>query len=294
MMLFGEKYPDPCRMVSMGDFSKELCGGTHLANTGDVGVMEIKSDSGLSAGTRRIEVFTGTKAEERRQKIIAEANRCAELLGCSVDELPQQTRELFDHVKLLKKHLDSGKSDIPRREKKNQGESNELEYEQIRSRLKQAALASNSDLFDTAMRIENAIKEISKLEDQISQLESSGGVSVDDLIGRATESQGVKVIAAEIPGGNPNLLRSTIDQIRKKTSPVAVLLAAVTGESKVLLVAGISKELVEQGASAGNWIKKVAPVVGGGGGGKPDMAQAGGKDPSKISEALEFAVSNFN
>ena len=143
------------------------------------------------------------------------------------------------------------------------------------------------------MRIENAKKEIEKLNSQISELESSGGVSVDDLIENSVDQDGVKIITAEIPGGNPNLLRSTIDQIRKKTSPVAVLLAAATGESKVLLVAGISQELVDSGSSAGNWIKEIAPIVGGGGGGKPDMAQAGGKIPEKIGEALEFAKSCF-
>ena len=128
-----------------------------------------------------------------------------------------------------------------------------------------------------------------KLESQLKQLESAGGTSPDDLIKNAVEVSGIQVICADLPGGNPNLMRGTIDQIRKKIGPVAVMLAAAQGDSKVLLVAGISKELVERGMSAGNWVKEVAPVVGGGGGGKPDMAQAGGKDPTKIGEALEKA-----
>ena len=293
MMLFGEKYPDPCRMVSMGEFSKELCGGTHLDSTADIQLMEIKGDSGLAAGTRRIEVFTGNKASERRKKIVEEADRCAELLGCNIDNLPEQTRALFDHVRKLKKQVDSGKPGVPMLEQPNRSKESELEFVDIRSRLRKAAVEANSDLFDTAMRIENAKKEIEKLNSQISELESSGGVSVDDLIENSVDQDGVKIITAEIPGGNPNLLRSTIDQIRKKTSPVAVLLAAATGESKVLLVAGISQELVDSGSSAGNWIKEIAPIVGGGGGGKPDMAQAGGKIPEKIGEALEFAKSCF-
>ena len=93
----------------------------------------------------------------------------------------------------------------------------------------------------------------------------------------------------EIPGGNTNLMRQLIDQIRKKVDSSAVLLAASQGDSKVTLVAGVSRDLVEQGASVGNWVKEVAPVVGGGGGGKPDMAQAGGKDPAKLPEAFEKA-----
>lgn len=289
MMLFGEKYPDPCRMVSMGEFSKELCGGTHLDSTADVGLMEIKSETGLAAGTRRIEVFTGEKAQQQRQKIVDQAHRCAELLGCCISDLPACTQELFEHVKKLKKQLDAGKPGIPKQTAKESAQESELPFVEIRSKLREAALVSNSELFDTALRVENAKKEIGKLEEQLSKLESSGGVSADDLIASATDQDGIKVIAAEIPGGNPNLMRSTIDQIRKKTSPVAVLLAAATGESKVLLVAGISNELVDQGYSAGNWIKAIAPIVGGGGGGKPDMAQAGGKNPEKISEALESA-----
>ena len=118
---------------------------------------------------------------------------------------------------------------------------------------------------------------------------SAGGISVDELIAGASESAGIQIITAEIPGGNPNLMRSIIDQIRKKIGPVAILLAAATGESKVILVAGISRELVAKGLSAGEWVKNVAPVVGGGGGGKPDMAQAGGKNPAKIPEAMEVA-----
>ena len=148
-------------------------------------------------------------------------------------------------------------------------------------------------MFDTALRIENAQAEIRRLDEQLQKLESSGGVSADDLIQQAVEERGIRIITAEIPGGNPNLLRNTIDQIRKKTGPVAILLASALGESKVLLVAGISRELVEQGYSAGNWIKTVAPIVGGGGGGKPDMAQAGGKHPQKINQALAAARSEF-
>jgi alanyl-tRNA synthetase len=94
------------------------------------------------------------------------------------------------------------------------------------------------------------------------------------------------VVVAEAPGANANLMRQLIDQIRKKTSPTAIFLATTEGPDKVVLVAGVSRELVEKGISAGNWVRDVAPVVGGGGGGKPDLAQAGGKQPEKLPEAL--------
>ena len=289
MMLFGEKYPDPCRMVSMGDFSKELCGGTHASNTSEIGLMAIKSDSNQSAGTRRIEVLTGAAAEAYQNQIIDDVNKCAELLNCDVRNVPEQTQLLIARSKQLKKQLDSGKSEIPSPISSSRANSEKLNFIESKKILRETARAINVDIFDAVSRIDSAQAEVEKLESQLKQLESAGGTSPDDLIKNAVEVSGILVICADLPGGNPNLMRGTIDQIRKKIGPVAVMLAAAQGDSKVLLVAGISKELVERGMSAGNWVKEVAPVVGGGGGGKPDMAQAGGKDPTKIGEALEKA-----
>jgi len=289
MMLFGEKYPDPCRMVSMGDFSKELCGGTHASNTSEIGLMAIKSDSNQSAGTRRIEVLTGAAAEAYQNQIIDDVNKCAELLNCDVRNVPEQTQLLIARSKQLKKQLDSGKSEIPSPISSSRANSEKLNFIESKKILRETARAINVDIFDAVSRIDSAQAEVEKLESQLKQLESAGGTSPDDLIKNAVEVSGIQVICADLPGGNPNLMRGTIDQIRKKIGPVAVMLAAAQGDSKVLLVAGISKELVERGMSAGNWVKEVAPVVGGGGGGKPDMAQAGGKDPTKIGEALEKA-----
>ena len=291
MMLFGEKYPDPCRMVSMGDFSKELCGGTHLTNTGDVGLMEITSDSNLSAGTRRILVMTGDRAKARRKQIEEHARKSARLLNCSIIDLEPVVRALIEKSKLLRKLVDSGKPDsVDSSDTAPEDAGNELDFSQVRASLRRAARLFNVDIFDVVSRIESIQAEIKKLESQLQKLESSGGVSADELIEQAVVVGGIKVVTAEIPGGNPNLMRTTIDQIRKKASPAAVLLAAAMGDSKVILVAGLSKDLVEKGLSAGNWVKEIAPVVGGGGGGKPDMAQAGGKQPEKISEATEKAI----
>lgn len=289
MMLFGEKYPDPCRMISMGEFSRELCGGTHLDNTGDVGPLEIRSDSKLAAGVRRIEVFTGERAKNQRKQIRASAEKAAELLQCDIAKLPDAVQSMIDHSKHLKKQLDTGKREITEPEASPKVKNQTLDFPQLRQTLKDAARRLNVDIFDVVPRIENTQIDIQKLELQLSKIGSAGGISVDELIAGASESAGIQIITAEIPGGNPNLMRSTIDQIRKKVGPVAILLAAATGESKVILVAGISRELVAKGLSAGEWVKNVAPVVGGGGGGKPDMAQAGGKNPAKIPEAMEAA-----
>ena len=114
-------------------------------------------------------------------------------------------------------------------------------------------------------------------------------LSADALIERGEVVDGVHVVVCETPGANPNLMRQWIDQIRKKTDQAAIFLAAVQGEDKVLLVAGLSRTLVDRGLSAGNWVKDVAAVVGGGGGGRPDLAQAGGKQPEQLPAALEKA-----
>jgi alanyl-tRNA synthetase len=121
-------------------------------------------------------------------------------------------------------------------------------------------------------------------------LASSGHISADALLQSSKQVAGVAVIAVETPGATPNLMRQWIDQIRQKsTTPTAILFASKAGEDKVLLVAGISRELVARGLSAGKWISEVAPIVGGGGGGKSDLAQAGGKLPDKIPDALQRA-----
>ena len=226
MMLFGEKYPDVVRMVSMGDFSKELCGGTHLDNTGQVGLFKLVSEESVSAGTRRITALTGRGALEHvrsREHLLREASSA---LRVPVDELPGRVAALAKEVRELKKQLSSG-----------------------------------------PMR---------------------GGQTADQLLEEATDVGGVKVIAAEIPGGTADSFRQMIDQLRKKVDPLAVMLTSRT-EDKVLLVAGITRSLQDRKVSAGDWVKASAKLVDGGGGGRPDMAQAGGKLPEKLPDALAEA-----
>ena len=131
--------------------------------------------------------------------------------------------------------------------------------------------------------------EVASLNEQLRAMSETEQVTADDLIGMAEEVSGVKLIVQNLPNSNPNLLRQLIDQVRKKTEPVALFLATTQGMDKVILVAGVSRSLVEKKVSAGNWVKEIAPMVGGGGGGKPDLAQAGGKQPENIKPALEAA-----
>ena len=118
---------------------------------------------------------------------------------------------------------------------------------------------------------------------------AAGDLSADSLLETASKIGDASIVIQEIPGGNPNLMRQLIDQIRKKVEPSAVFLTTAQSDSKVMLVAGVSRDLVDKGISAGNWVKAVAPLVGGGGGGKPDMAQAGGKDASALPDAMQAA-----
>ncbi|MFN0053498.1 MAG: alanine--tRNA ligase [Planctomycetales bacterium] len=227
--LFGEKYPDRVRVVTMGDFSRELCGGTHLSNTGQVGLCKIIGEESVAAGTRRITALTGAKALEKIRH----------------DE--QLLIELAQVVK------------APRVE-------------------------------DLPHRVAALVEEVRTLKQSLSKLNTQAAVGlVDELAARATDVGGVKVITHLIEGGDADQLRALIDQLRRKVSPLAVLLGT-GGDGKVLLIAGLSKELIERGLNAVDWVKAAAKVVGGGGGGRPDLAQAGGKHPDKLPQALVEAV----
>lgn len=225
MMLFGEKYPDIVRMVTMDGKSRELCGGTHVSSTGQIGMVRVIGEESVSAGTRRVTAVTGHRAVERfrqAENVLAEA---ASALKVPVAELPFRLATVVKELKDLKK---------------SKGPS------------------SNTVL------------------------------SVDDLLAAATDIAGTRVVVADAHGSDAAAMRQCIDQLRRKGSPIAVLLGTAEGE-KVTLVAGISRELEALGLSAGNWIKDAATIVGGKGGGKPDLAQAGGKLVDKLPEALATA-----
>jgi alanyl-tRNA synthetase len=295
MMLFGEKYPDPVRMVSMGQFSKELCGGTHLTNTKEVGQFEIVSEEGVSAGTRRIVALTGTKAAERVKLTEAALVGAAAVLGVSPMEVPEAAGALSARARELRKQVMGGgggagvgaaKPQAPGKVVRGGSSSG---YEQVKRALAETGRLLSVALLEVPQRLRALHDDVVALERQLSERAAAGPLSGDVLLETAENVDGVTVVVTELPGVDPNLMRQLIDQVRVKSSPAAVLLATRQGDDKVTLVAGISKELQSRKLSAGDWIRPVAAAVGGGGGGRPDLAQAGGKNPEKLSEALKLA-----
>ena len=224
MALFGEKYDQKVRVVSMGEFSKELCGGTHVSNTGSIMLFKILSESGIAAGVRRIEALTGKGVlayYRRQEEILMEA---AKALKANVSEVPEKITHLQSEYKAL-----------------------QSENESLKSKLAQGALGNVMD--------------------------------------QVVEVKGVKLLAAKVEGVDMNGLRDLGDQLKEKLGEGVVVLAAVN-QGKVNLLAMATEEAQKAGAHAGNLIKSVASIVGGGGGGRPNMAQAGGKNPEKASEAV--------
>ncbi|MDW7673158.1 MAG: alanine--tRNA ligase [Bacillota bacterium] len=226
--LFGEKYGDIVRVVKMGDHSIELCGGTHLNNTSQVGVFRIVSESGIGAGLRRIEALTGKGAlayfKEEQQAL----KGCAAMLKTPVAEVSDKVEALLTELK-----------------------AKEKEIEHLKGKL------------------------------AISQ--------VDQLLEQAVEIKGIKLLSVETQAATMDDLRAMADLLRDKLASGIVLVGAVS-QDKVNLVAMATKDVIAQGVHAGNLIKATAQIVGGGGGGRPDMAQAGGKVPEKLKEALASAT----
>ena len=225
MMLFGEKYPDVVRMVTMDGVSRELCGGTHVSSTGQIGFVRIVGEESVSAGTRRVTAITGLKAMERFRQAEGVLAESAAALKVPAAELPARLAGVVKELKELKKSK---------------------------------APAAGATL------------------------------STDELLAAAATIDGTRIVVADARGSDAAAMRQCIDQLRRKASPIAVLLGSSEAD-KVTLVAGISRELEERGLSAGNWIKDAATIVGGKGGGRPDLAQAGGKLVDKLPDALAAA-----
>ncbi len=221
--LFGEKYGDSVRVVSLGDFSKELCGGTHVAATGGIGLFRIVSEGGIAAGVRRIEAVTGRAAQEQIQGLARREQELCEMLN--------------------------------------------VQPENVMERLESMASANR--------RLEKQVAELS------TQLATS---DLGDLLGSAEEIDGVKVVAAVIPLDSPKTLREVGDRVREEMgSGVAVLAGEINKKAAILAI--VSKDLTKR-IKAGELVNKVAAIVGGKGGGRPDMAQAGGNMPDKLNEAV--------
>ncbi|RLP18226.1 alanine--tRNA ligase [Raoultella ornithinolytica] len=223
MALFGEKYDDRVRVLSMGDFSTELCGGTHASRTGDIGLFCITSESGTAAGVRRIEAVTGEGA-------IAYLHAQSDLLG--------------DIAQLLK------------------GDSHNL-GDKVRAALERTRVLE---------------KELQQLKEQAAAQESA------NLSSKAEEINGVKLLVSELAGVEPKMLRTMVDDLKNQLGSTVVVLATVA-DGKVSLIAGVSKDVTDR-VKAGELVGMVAQQVGGKGGGRPDMAQAGGTDASALPAAL--------
>ena len=227
MALFGEKYGDIVRVVSCGDFSVELCGGTHVSNTGEIGAFKILSESGIASGVRRIEAVTASGILEGYNNETERTSALSTILKTTPDQLMQKTENLMASLKQANSELESFKK-------------------------------------------------------------KSMGDSVSTLIENAEDINGIKLITKRLDGATTDDMRSLSDTIKDKTSSVAMVFAAVTGD-KVTFLVSLADDLVEKGLHAGNIVKEVAKVAGGGGGGKANMAQAGAKDISKIDEAFSVA-----
>jgi alanyl-tRNA synthetase len=225
LALFGEKYGDEVRVVSMaGEYSVEFCGGTHVNRTGDIGLFKIISESGISAGVRRIEAVTGKGALALIEREENTLKQLCEIVKSKPEELAVKVQQLADSYRVLEKQL-----------------------EQLKSKMA-----------------------------------SSAG---SDLASQAIEISGVKVLIASMEGFNSKSLRDTVDQLKNKLGSSVVLLASVA-EGKVNLVAGVSKDVIGR-VKAGDLVNLVAQQVGGKGGGRPDMAMAGGTDPDAVPAALK-------
>ena len=227
--LFGEKYGDTVRVVSMGEFSKEFCGGTHVKNTADIKAFKILSESGIAAGTRRIEAITGDNVLSYYAEVEKTLNEAAKAAKCSTADLTDKITKMLAEIKALNSEIESLKSKAAK---------------------------------ESLGNVENDIKEVN----------------------------GVKVIATKVSGVDMNGLRDLGDQLKTKIESGVVVIASET-DGKVNLIAMVTDDAIKKGAHAGNLIKEISGLVGGGGGGRPNMAQAGGKNPAGIDECLVKAVS---
>ena len=226
MALFGEKYGDKVRVVSMGDFSKEFCGGTHVANTSNIMLFKIVSESGVAAGVRRIEALTGRGVLNYFKDLENEVKEASKAAKTEPAQLVKKIHSMNDELKALSS-----------------------ENEKLKAEL------ANNALGDTTADV--------------------------------VEVKGVKLLATKVDNVDMNELRNLGDKLKEQIGSGVVLIVSAQGSDKVNMIAMATDDAVAKGAHAGNLIKAVASIVGGGGGGRPNMAQAGGKNPAGIDELLK-------
>ena len=222
--VFDEKYGDDVRLVKMGDFSMELCGGTHVTRTGDIGLLKVIGESAVAAGVRRIEAVTGMSAVKYLSSVEKELRKTASLLRANPMELSERVEKLLTHQKDME-------------------------------------------------------KEIEALKGKLASRDSS------DLISKAKEVNGVRMLATMVDAPDVKTLRDFGDKLRDKIKSGVILLGSKVG-NKAMLLCMVTKDLTDK-YDAGKIVKEIAPIVGGTGGGRAEMAQAGGPNPDKIEEALK-------
>jgi alanyl-tRNA synthetase len=297
MMLFGERYPDPVRMVSMGQFSRELCGGTHLSNTAEIGPFEIVGEESIAAGTRRITALTGLKAQEHVRRTEAALEAAANCLEAEPQQVPTAACELAQRVRDLKKCLAGGGEPLERAATAKDATVPAVPAvpaASAKSLLAAAARALNIAPLDVPDRLAALRKEVTQREQQLRERAAAGPLTADELLAAAHQAHDATLVIAETPGAGAGAMRRLVDEIRKKAAPAAVLLASCEAQDKVTIVAGVSRDLVKRGGDAGQWVRAVATLLGGGGGGRPDMAQAGGKHPEQLPAALDLALKRIS
>lgn len=223
--LFGEKYGDVVRVVSIGDYSMELCGGTHVSNSSEIGSFKIISEGGVAAGVRRIEAVTGVEAYKYNKNLDLELKKAAEILKTNKNDLLKKLESLIEDNKAKDKEL------------------HKIKAEMVKG-------------------------------------------STGDILSEVSDLGNYKLLVKRVDGLGAEELRNMADGVRDKVDSVVVVLASAVDE-KILFVSMVSKNLISEGAHAGNILREVAKLTGGGGGGRPDMAQAGGKDVSKLDSAMD-------
>jgi alanyl-tRNA synthetase len=221
--MFGEKYGDVVRVISMGDFSLEFCGGTHVGNTGEIGAIKIISEGSIASGVRRVEALSGQKAWDYISSGLSALSDAAGLLRVKPAELAAQIEKVQEQLKQTEKLLQSR-------------------------------------------------------EDELALMRASTLASV--------QVNGVQFIGGQLDGASADGIRTAADKLRILNNNTIVALASAVGPDKVSVAVGISDALVKKGFNAGSLAKEFATICGGGGGGKPQLAQAGGRDPAKIEQAL--------
>ena len=228
MMLFGEKYGDEVRVLTIGE-SKELCGGTHVAATGDIGLFKITSEGGVAAGVRRIEAITGLNALAYTQNLAQQINQAAAALKAAPAELVERIQGAQEQIKSLEKELTAAKGKI--------------------------AAAQGGDLAAQAVEVNGA-------------------------------NGTIKLLTATLDGADINMLRNTMDSLKDKLGSAVIVLASTEGKDKITLLAGVTKDMTGK-IKAGEVVNHVAQQIGGKGGGRPDLAQAGGTDVAGLAGAME-------